>query len=458
MADKIKILFFNRDGAGVNYYRTLTPAQQLERDHSDDFHIEINPDLDLKDTNKLFDYLKTFDIIHYHRALLSNNQQSAQLISKLKKNGTTIIIDIDDYWLLHHTHPFYHQSKVSKMHFDIIENLRMADYVTTTSELFASEIKRVTGRGDNIGVFYNSVDPSWMKQFKDNRKPDPDGRIRFTYMAGSSHGGDVKQLKGISDIPYNSVGDKFKIILAGWDTQGTTTQSKFNQEFGDELRKRKLLTNKMIKSINKSQGNVDLIEGLPNDLKEKYRNKVFVTDKRDIESEESIYLYYEKILTSDYDIIKNVDYIQWLKNYERNRYSDEGIYGRRWTEKANIYAKVLDESDVSLAPLADHSFNRAKSNLKQVECWSRKIPLICTDIPPYNVDGVHMKNSILIPYHRKCGKDWGKAITLLVKEPNLREDLGNQLYEDFHIKYNLHHVTNNRAEFYKAAVYETNLV
>ena len=42
---KIKILFFNRDAAGVNYYRTLTPAQQLERDHDDDFQVEINPDI-----------------------------------------------------------------------------------------------------------------------------------------------------------------------------------------------------------------------------------------------------------------------------------------------------------------------------------------------------------------------------------------------------------------------------
>ena len=450
---KIKILFFNRDAAGVNYYRTLTPAQQLERDHNEDFDVEINPDVDLSDINKAFEYLKDFQIIHYHRSLLNDINKSAQLVSKLKKNGTIMIVDVDDYWLLHHTHPFYQQSKESKMHFEIIDNLKMADYVTTTTELFASEIRRVTNKAkENVKVFYNAVDPTWMRQFKNNWKEDPDKRVRFTYMAGSSHMGDLKQLEDIMNLPIK-LADKFKIILAGWDTQGSTTKTVFNQEFGKELQKRGLLTKNMIKQINKSRGDVDQIEGIPSDIKELYRGKIFETTKRDIESEESIYLYYEKILTGNYAILKDSNYLGWLKNIERNMYSgNEGSFARRWTEKANTYAKVLDETDVSLAPLADHSFNRAKSNLKQVECWSRKLPLICTDIPPYNVDGVHMKNCILIPYAKKSGKAWGKAIKLLVNEPNLRKDLGEQLYEDFHIKYNLHHVTNNRADFYKSCV------
>ena len=451
---KIKILFFNRDAAGVNYYRTLTPAQQLGRDHDDDFDVEINSDVDFKNPTKAFEYLRNFDIIHYHRALISDVQQAAQLIAKLKKSGTTIIVDIDDYWLLHSSHPFYHQAKLSKLHRDVIENLKMADFVTTTSELFAKEIRRVSGKPlSKIKTLSNSVDPTWMRQFRNNWKEDPNGRVRFTYMAGSSHMGDVKQLNGMMNIPNMKIPDKFKMILAGWDTQGSTTKSTFNQEFGKVLKKRGLLDKKMIKSINRSQGDVDLIEGLPTDIKEIYRGNIFETNKRDIESKESIYLYYEGLLTGNYDIIKDSNYMGWLNNLERNVYDgDEGSYGRRWTEKANSYAKVLDETDVSLAPLADHAFNLAKSNLKQVECWSRKLPLICTDIPPYNVDGIHMRNCILVPYNRKSGKQWGKAIKLLTTETNLREDLGNQLYEDFKVKYNLKHVTNNRAEFYKAAV------
>ena len=100
------------------------------------------------------------------------------------------------------------------MHIPILENLKIADYVTTTTDLFASEIRKVTGK-DNVGVFYNSIDPAMMKQFQDNRKPDPDGLVRITYMAGSSHMGDVEQLDGVFNVLYNDpqLHDKFKVIL-----------------------------------------------------------------------------------------------------------------------------------------------------------------------------------------------------------------------------------------------------
>ena len=37
------------------------------------------------------------------------------------------------------------------------------------------------------------------------------------------------------------------------------------------------------------------------------------------------------------------------------------------------------------------------SNLKQVECWTRKLPIVCSDIPPYSVHGKHMENCMLVP-------------------------------------------------------------
>ncbi len=158
--------------------------------------------------------------------------------------------------------------------------------------------------------------------------------------------------------------------------------------------------------------------------------------------------------SNDHKIISNSDYLAWLNKFERDKYHDEDSvnYARRWTQKANSYASVLDETDISLAPLLDNKFNRMKSNLKQVEVWSRKLPIICSDIPPYNVDGVHMKNCILIPFEKRNEEKWAKAIKKLILEPNLREDLGSQLYEDFKVKYNLKHVTNIRAEFYGSIV------
>lgn len=465
MNEKLKILFFNRDVAGVGYWRTLTPATQLDMAHSDKFKVEINPNINFNDFEGTLNYFKQFDIIHYHRFIYPNINQTIKLAQELRKNGTVLVMDIDDYWLLDKTHPMYANVMDKKMHLDIIDNLKIADYITTTTDLFASEIKKLTGK-DNVRVFPNSVNPEWMKQFQDNKKKD-DKFVRITYMAGSSHKNDVQQLIGVANMlnadPQTK--GKFKILLAGWDTEGTTTDFKFNQEFATALQKRRLWDQKMVKEINKTKGNVDLLP-IPADLRDQFRGKVFNITQRAIRSEESVYLDYEKILTDNYRIIGNDEYISWLGKYERDKYIDaENLnYERRWTQKANIYAQVLDETDISIAPLADNMFNRMKSNLKQVECWTRKIPIVCTDIPPYNVDGRNMENCVLIPYtknnlkNKKIDQDWFKALKKLIISPELREQIGGQLYDDFKVKYNLTYVTEARAEFYSEIATIYNLV
>lgn len=453
MEKKIKILFYCLDSAGVNYFRMLTPAMEIERNHSDEFQVEINPSLDFNKPETI-DYLKTFDIIHYHRQLVDNTTKLQALAKELNAAGTQLVVDLDDYWYLHKDHPFYPSSIESKLHVPIIENIKISNYCTTTTDIFAAEIKKITKK-NNVGVFYNSVDPIWMKQFQNNWKPDSDGRVRITYAAGSSHMGDVEQLDGVVNILRgdSALKDKFKFILAGWDTEGETTDINFNKEFGQVLQAKGLWNKNNIKIINKTKGNVDMIPGLSDEIRDKYRGKVFSNEKRIINSEESVYLFYENILTDKYRLITNQDYIQWLGNYERNvKYENEGNYARRWTEKANIYAKVLDETDIVIAPLADNPFNRMKSNLKQVECWTRKLPIVCSDIPPYNVDGRHMENCVLVPVKSNSVKYWAKYLKKLILDADLRKQLGEQLYQDFSVKYNLADVTKNRVEFYKSII------
>lgn len=454
--EKIKILFYNKDSAGVNYYRTLTPAKQLEMDHSDKFQVEINSAINIENYDETLNYFKGFQIVHYHRYIIPHVAGMIRLVRDLRANGTILVMDIDDYWMLDKHHPFYPTAIKNKLHLDIIDNLKLADYVTTTTEVFATEIKKITGK-DNVIVLANAVNPDWMKQFQPNQIQD--SKIRITYMAGSSHKQDVQQLDGVANRlqAAEATKDKFKFVLAGWDTEGSTTDIKFNEEFAKALIRRKLWTKSMIKAVNKSEGNVDLIPGLPADIIETFRNNVFAKNERTINSVESVYLDYEKIFTDNFRILKNEDYKKWLEKFERDNYYDEALvnYVRRWTQKAHTYAQVLNETDISLAPLVDNTFNRMKSNLKQVEVWSRKLPIVCSDIPPYNVDGVNKRNCLLIPFKKHNDQEWFKAIKTLINEPNLRSDLGNQLYEDFKVKYHLKTVTATRAQFYSAIVHQT---
>lgn len=461
MEDKIKVLFHNRDAAGVNYFRTQTPAMELERYHSDKIRVEINSEIDFNKVETI-EYLKSFHIIHYHRQLIAGIPNALKLANELKEAGVILIMDIDDYWHLNKSHPYYSISREKKLYEEIVDNLKIADYITTTTDVFAKEIRKHTGK-NNITVLYNSIDPDWMKQFKNNWTPDPDGLVRITYMAGSSHKGDVQQLNGAIAKLNNDrqTKRKFKIIVAGWDTAGTTTDIKFNEEFSKTLKHRGLWNRDMVKLVNKHRGDVDKLS-IPQEVKDKFRGKVFNSNQRAINSEESIYLNYEKILTDNYGIINDADYINWLGKFERDTYPNESTYARRWTEKANMYATVLDETDIAIAPLADHDFNHMKSNLKQVECWSRKLPVVCTDVIPYNVHGRHMENCILIPTKNNKGgrrknldKYWYKYLKKLILEPELRKEIGENLYKEFSDTYHLKNVTDKRAELYDTVVMES---
>jgi glycosyltransferase involved in cell wall biosynthesis len=294
-----------------------------------------------------------------------------------------------------------------------------------------------------------------MKQFQNNRKPSQDGKVRIVYMGGSSHLPDFEQLRGVFNVLNSNyqTKDKFKIILAGWDSKGTTTDISFNKEFGEELKRLGLLTKNNIQLLNKSKGNVDVIPKLPKSIADKYRDNVYIVNQRNINTNESVYFQYEKILTDNHRIISDKNYLNWLMTFQINGvYPYEDNFGRRWTQKPNAYGSVLDEADIVIAPLDDNKFNRYKSNLKQVECWTRKLPIVCSGIPPYTIEGKHMENCVLIPPAKNSYSDWQKYLKKLILDEELRNKLGQQLYDDFKEKYNLKNVTNKRADFYRNIV------
>lgn len=451
MDNKIKVLFYNRDVAGVNYYRTLTPAIELDKYHSDKFHVTINKEINFSDPNTI-EYLKGFDIINYHRQLYPNAEDMIKNSQILKENGTRLVVDIDDYWELDKTHAYYYKSKEDKITDITLFQLNIADYITTTSEEFKSVIVKSTNKTDeNVIVLPNAIDPDTMGQFENNWKKDPNGLVRITYMGGSSHKHDVKQLEHVANMlnANHETNGKFKIILAGWDMGGTHNYMEFNPELQKQLEGRHLWNQEMIKQINKANNMISNVKLMPDDLKETYNGIMFNPKTRPIKPQESTYYDYENILTDDRRIVNNFDYLNWLGMYDtKNKFPNEGNFARRWTKPANEFAKVLDETDIVLAPLLNTPFNRMKSNLKQVECWTRKLPIVCSDVAPYNVDGVNNVNCVLIPSKINQHKDWFKALKKLILDESLRKEIGENLYNDFSVKYHLKTVTEKRAEEY----------
>jgi hypothetical protein len=97
----------------------------------------------------------------------------------------------------------------------------------------------------------------------------------------------------------------------------------------------------------------------------------------------------------------------------------------------NDYARFYDEIDVSLIPLRDNRFNKLKSNLKLIESGFKKKAVIVSNVHPYEPMLKHGKNCLIV----KHKNDWYKNMVKLIENPNMIEDLSEQLYLDCQVQH-----------------------
>jgi len=399
---KIKVLVVPSDRTGVGKFRSVDPHIFLQNLYPEEFFVDIVYDIPLDD----IEFFKKYDIVSFHRSLSPDFEKSVEVINKLNDLGIPTIADIDDYWMPGKEHPLHDVIKVNKLNERIVSNLRTAKYVTTTTTLFADEIKKFN---KNVFVFPNAINPN-EPQF---REPTPESdRLRVGWLGGSSHLHDLQLLEqSISKL--GSHVDKLQFVLCGFDTRGTIT------EINAQTKEHK---------------------------------------KRNIEPHESVWAKYENIFTQNYSFVSE-DYKKFLLNYKQENYPSElsESYIRVWTKPVQSYAKNYSKFDVSLAPIKNHMFNRMKSQLKVIEAGFYKKALIASNLGPYTIDLKHCLqngnfvdgNALLVDENRNHS-DWAKFIEKLLKNPNMVKDMGERLYETVKDKYDLNIVTKSRAEFYKS--------
>jgi len=404
MSQKIKVLVLPSDTSGVGKYRSVDPHVKLQNLYPNDFHVDINYAPNLDDINQWKDY----QIVHFHRSIGQDYVKAQEFIKKLRSMGIIVIGDIDDYWLPTREHPIHQLIVQNEIHKKITANLKLCDYVTTTTNLFANEIKKLN---KNVVVFPNAIDPN-DPQF--NEETLPSDKIRVGWLGGSSHLHDLKLLDGMVSR-LKPLQDKLQYYVCGFDIRGNVTE--INQQTGEKT-------------------------------------------QRAIKPEETVWVKYEEIFTNNYQII-TPKYKEYLDTFTENDYL--GVmnenYVRVWTRPVESYAKNYSKFDISLAPIKNHIFNRMKSQLKVIEAGFYKKALIASDVGPYTIDLKHSLdkgnftdgNALLVSEY-KNHSDWAKFIKKLVDNPNMITDLGERLYETVKDKYDLNNVTKERAEFYKSLV------
>ena len=181
---KIKILVVPSDRTGVGKFRSVDPHVFLQNLYGDDFHVDIDYEPPYDDMS----YWSQYQIVACHRSIGPDFEKANELIKKLTENGIITIVDIDDYWMPGKEHPIHDIIRFNKINEKIVANLKVASYVTTTTTLFADEIKKFN---KNVVVFPNAINPQ-EPQF--NEPTLESDRIRVGWLGGSSHLHDLQLL------------------------------------------------------------------------------------------------------------------------------------------------------------------------------------------------------------------------------------------------------------------------
>jgi glycosyltransferase involved in cell wall biosynthesis len=341
-------------------------------------------------------------------------EKMAELLERTKQLGIVTIMDLDDYWAPGPHHPAYLMIKKQGIPEKIVGNLKVAENITTTTDIFAEEIGKLN---QNVYVLPNAIDPN-EKQYVP--KPEKSDRIRIGWLGGSSHMEDLKLLEGlVGKLKGDKLLDQIQFVLCGYDLRGVITM--IDQKTGQQT-------------------------------------------QRAIKPHESVWYKYEQIFTDNFSIVSD-EYKKHLLSFTKDEYEDvmNEPYRRVWTKPISTYATNYNLFDISLAPLSEHLFNKVKSQLKVIESGFHKKALVAQDFGPYQIDLVNAyqkpekkkahptfnkdANAYLVPSH-KNHKQWYQHLKKLITNPEQIELLSNNLYETVKDTYSIEAVSKQRRELY----------
>lgn len=374
-----KILIYTNGKDGVAYHRLIVPYMTLQDTYPNDYTVVFWNNLykDYPAPEEFLEQVKKFDILVYSRTI------NPVLYQWLRENtNLRLVLDMDDYWKLNTQHPLYALYKQHNASVKMIECIKGADYVTTTTQLLANKIKTYN---NNVYIFPNAVN------FIPNKHKGE--KIRFGLIGGSSHKPDLELLKGIANQLPKEILDKIQLVLCGFD-----------------------------KSVD--------------------ANKQPVPYK----PEHNIWCAWEQDLTNNYTTISD-DYKEFLLKFvEGMDVQCNESYRRLWTKDIWNYSQLFDEVDVLLVPLVDNEFNSFKSPLKLAEAGAKGVAVIVSDVQPYK-DYLQDGFNCLAINNRQKSKAWVKAITKIVKNPELIDTLATGLKTTCIKHFNLKEITEQRKEF-----------
>lgn len=181
--------------AGCGFYRQYQPHNRLAKKYGVDVTFGAG----------LFNHDGTFDIdadiIQVHKGYFDINA-----IREVQRRGIPVVVDFDDWWSLDTEHILYKSYLRDNTTKRLVDLLRVADYITCTTELLATEVRRWNSR---CVVLPNAMDMDYPFCKVERYKED---KIIFGYLGGTCHGKDVEQLRGLNNRLSSYKNYKFRLM------------------------------------------------------------------------------------------------------------------------------------------------------------------------------------------------------------------------------------------------------
>lgn len=221
----IKIFYYPSDTkSGVWYYRSHLPLNDLCNDP--EFKCMINNKIQFSEDDARY-VIANFDIFYCHNGLYMADAQDRfwKFIVALKEGGVKTVIDLDDYWDYGPSHPLDNICQMNAFPQKMQINLKLFDYVTTTTERFAKKIMKYTGK-DNVFIFENAISRN-EEQF--STKKNKSDKVRVAIAGSSSHINDIKEMQEFPKFLDKETMGKIEFVFCGYDTNAV---KKFIDENG----------------------------------------------------------------------------------------------------------------------------------------------------------------------------------------------------------------------------------
>ena len=209
---KLRILAVMNDSTSVGHFRSGWPGAYIRDNFKDEIEIIVLP----IESIMVWDMkmLSLFDVIHFNR-FFGYIESVNELFPLIQSHGIKLVMDIDDHWELPDEFPSKKDmlKELGGSMEGILNIIRKADHVTTTTELFKKELLKLN---ENVSVLPNAIDMSHkMWQFEEK----PREKVNIAWLGSSQRYHDLLRLKDSIAKLYvdQELKGKFTITQYGGD-------------------------------------------------------------------------------------------------------------------------------------------------------------------------------------------------------------------------------------------------